>query len=131
MENSFNEFAKKEKERERIGKIIILSICIPNLVFTLFNFIVDIQGTNIITSILGVVFTILLMLGFDWVRTLFGALFAWNAIWLTFSFFVLITDLDWWLIIVHVVLIVYCTTASALLFASRSVKEYLYVRKNG
>ena len=131
MENSFNEFAKKEKERERIGKIIILSICIPNLVFTLFNFIVNIQGTNIITSILGVVFTILLMLGFDWVRTLFGALLAWNAIWLTFTFFVLITDLDWWLIIVYVVLIVYCTTASALLFASRSVKEYLYVRKNG
>ena len=97
----------------------------------MFNFIVDIQGANIITSILGVVFTILLMLGFDWVRTLFGALFARNAIWLTFSFFVLITDLEWWIIIVYVVLIVYCTTASVLLFASRSVKEYLYVRKNG
>lgn len=143
MNKAFDDFAKKEKERERIGKIIVLTIGIINLVSTSINIILNISDFvsdlvtigsvdfKMLSYILNLALTILFLCGFDWVRVWFGAVMAWNAIWTTFGFFVTIRDVQWWVSVVYVLLIIYCTTAATLLFASRSVKEYLYVRKNG
>ena len=128
VDNTFAEFDKKEKKREHIGKIIVLTISVSNFVAVALNFIVN---YSMISTFVSVALTVLFLCGFDWVRVLFAASMAWNAIWLTFAFFVTLSELKWWLIIIYIILIVFTVTSSALLFASRSVKEYLYVRKNG
>lgn len=143
LNKAFDDFAKKEKERERIGKIIVLTIGITTLVLTSINILLNIHAfiTDLFTSgtvdfkmishILNFVLAILFLRGFDWVRIWFGAVMAWDAIWMTFGFFVTIRDVKWWISVVYVIMIIYCTTSATLLFASRSVKEYIYVKKNG
>ena len=143
LNKAFDDFAKKEKERERIGKIIVLTIGITALISTSINILLNIQTfiTDLFTSgtvdfkmilyILNFVIAILFLRGFDWVRIWFGAVMAWNAIWTTFGFFVTIRDVKWWISVVYVIMIIYCIASATLLFASRSVKEYLYVRRNG
>lgn len=128
MNDGFDEFAKKEKRCEHIGKIIVLTISIFNLVVTALNSFMDFRP---VTTALNIVLTVLFMRGFDWIRVLFASILAWNSIWLTFAFFCNITSMPWWLIVLYIIMIAYDITASALLFVSRSVKEYLYVKKNG
>lgn len=138
MDNSFLEFSKKEAKRERLGKKIILTISIFNYATAIINFafnytkILNLDpDLSTITTIVSVVLTTLLLNGFDWTRIWFGAVTAWNAIWLTFGFFVTMRELEWWANAISIILIIYYAVAACLLFASRSVKEYLYVRKNG
>lgn len=129
MDNTFNEFAQKEKEREHMGKIIVMTVGILSFVSTALNLAVKIDPLSIISNI---TLTILFMRGFDWVRVLFASVLAWNSVWLIFSFCCLLfTNMKWWVMIIYIITIIYSVTASALLFASRSVKEYLYVKRNG
>ena len=112
----------KRERAETIGRIIIFTIAIANIVFSVIDLVLG--GSGFFSLILSIVFSIALIFGQNWARILFVIGLGLSVF---VSFYVLFSA---GFSIMFLVILAYSIAATILLF-SKPVQEYMYWAKNG
>jgi len=114
----------KRERAEAIGKVIVFTIAIVNVVMSVLYVVLTPGGSGVFDLILNIVFSAALIFGQNWARILF-------VIGLGISIFVSLYALFVGVFhIIFLIILAYSIAAAILLF-SKPVQEYMYGAKNG
>lgn len=129
---AIEEYEKNYQKRYETGKKIVAVIVIINLLATTISAIADF---NLFTVVINVAFSVALFFGVSWVRYLFSALCAIDALVYSSLIFALLSypqDVPPTpLIFLFVVLTAYKIAVAVLIAFNKSVADFLYAQKNG
>lgn len=122
-----------EKTHQRLylqGKIIVFVIATINAVGTIVSAFLNF---NLVTLIVQIALSIMLLCGVPWVRYFFAIGAGMSSF---LSLYLLFTDLNYagvnsGYVIYLVIMLVYSIASCIVLFASKSVSEFLYTQRNG
>jgi hypothetical protein len=119
-------FEAGQKKKYRTGMAIVVTIASINIILSLISFLVNF---NIVSLIIQVSLSVALFCGVTWVRYLFAII----DVFYVFALLVLLREFGYApieLIIISVTLLLYYTISCIVLFASKSVSEFLYSKSN-
>ncbi len=126
----------QEKELKR-GKIIVCSIAAAEILCAVFSTVANFNLQQLILGIISIVLAICLLGGYNWVKNLYATIASFNII-LGLAAVMVVFDaseaLLWQQILFFggwILFIAINAAVAGLLFFSRSVKEYLYFKRNG
>lgn len=131
-EQALEAYRQKEASRMRAGRIIVAVIAVPNLLAAVLQ---AIAQFHLVVLLINIALSVALFCGVSWVRYLFAAFSALDVV--AVLYFLLVgadfSDSPYGGLVIGILLVrvAYDVTASVLLFASRSVSEFLYSQKNG
>jgi len=114
----------KRERAEAVGKVIIFTIAIINIVMSILDLVLTPSGGGFFSLILSIVFSVALMFGQNWARILFVIGLGFSIL---VSFYAIFTGAFH---IIFVIILAYSVAATILLFC-KPVHEYMYRAKNG
>ena len=125
----FEQLEKKQKRLYLQGKIIVYCIAIINIIGAVVS---AFTNFNLITLIVQIALSIALLCGVSWVRYFFAIGAGLSGFLTLYLLFGHIDFSDHSGIVIYLVLtLIYSITSCIVLFASKSVSEFLYAQKNG
>ncbi len=127
-EQALAEFEAKQSKRYALGKLIVLTIAILNILFAVLSAVVNF---NIFTLLIQIALSIALFAGVVWVRYLFAIGSALGALLSFYLLMVQIGDRPAWITVFLVIYMAFHITCCILLLSNKCVKDFLYAQKNG
>ena len=125
-EHAFLEYEVNQKKQLKRGKILVWLIAGAEILSALYSMIFNFNFQQLIFSAISMVLAFLLLSGYGWVRHLYASVASFNivlgmaaALWYRILFY------GGWILF-----IVINTAAAGLLFFNKSIKEYMYWKRN-
>lgn len=128
-DQALTEFDIWQKKRVSIGKVIVFTIALLNIIMSVIFFAV--LDFKIIPLIIEIALSISLFFSVTWVRYFMASMAAIDSLRSILGFIAVVAYSPVWLIIFLVSYIAFNLTSCIMLFTNKCVSEYLYFRKHG
>ena len=135
-EHAFLEYEVNQKKQLKRGKILVWLIAGAEILSALYSMIFNFNFQQLIFSAISMVLAFLLLSGYGWVRHLYASVASFNIVLgmaATMVFFDASEAALWYRILFYggwILFIVINTAAAGLLFFNKSIKEYMYWKRN-
>ncbi|MBQ8600342.1 MAG: hypothetical protein IJ407_03045 [Clostridia bacterium] len=139
-EQAFMDYEKKQETQMKRGKTMICLIAGFEIAIAVFNLILDFNISQLLIGAIMVGLSVALLSGYTWVRYLFAVSSGLCAFAFFAMLFMVLGDFSWVgdtlsggvrLLITSIIGLAVCLTVCLLLLFSKSVKEYMYFKRNG
>lgn len=127
-EKVLEEFDAKKERQYKAGKVIVVTIALVNIAGTIVSSFINF---NLFTLMVQIALSIALLCGVGWVRYFFAIGAALSSFLILYTLAYAGSSVPAYLVVITVIYLVYCIISSIILFASKSVSEFLYSQKNG
>jgi len=127
-EQAMLEFRAGQERRVRVGRRIVLTIAILNIVMSVLSFFIDF---NIISLIVQIALSIALIYGVTWVRYYLAIGFGLSGIGALYIAGLASVRFPLWAVLFFLAYAIFLFGTCVLLFTSKSVSEYMYAKKHG